>query len=123
MAKTLIKRASKMSADKVKKYSAGHLYIVDYCDADDAESTRSRIGRSLGTKKKTTDHETNCENIKTIFQNHTDYKVHDVKFPKQTSEESVYKFFENEVKKLTSDELMIVYFHGKAGYGGPEYAW
>ena len=123
MAKKPIKRASKMPADKVKKYSGGHVYIVDDYNENESNSRRSKTSASLGVKQKTTEHQDNCDYIRALFGKYFGYEIHSVKFEPGTREDTVHDYFQDIVDNADPDELMIFYFDGGAGYNGTEYSW
>ena len=100
-----------------KAYATGHVYIVDDIDPN-AKPTRRVCG-----KQKVPTHVFNCNSIRDLFGHFSDYEVHSGRFPKGTKTSEFFAYWENELQSKTTDDLLIIYFHGIASSEEEEYSW
>ena len=97
-------------------YRNGHVYIVD--DVDENAEVRTIVGQA-----KRESHSYKCELIRVLFREHSQYQVHSVRFPKGAKGKDVEAYWRGELQTKTRDDLLIVFFHGKAGGQDDEYKW
>lgn len=98
-------------------YAMGHVYIVDDINPD-TTPTRRVCG-----KQKLPEHHFKCNCIRELFRQYSDYEVHSVRFPQGTRTPQFFAYWENELQSKTKDDLLIIYFHGRASNEEDEYSW
>lgn len=103
-----------------KKYNSIHVYIVD---DPDRNPTQQR-GRALTHLVEKPDiHKWSCKVATDFFTKYGSAVIHPVCFPSGTTETAYFQFWTQELGKLTSDDLMIIYYHGEAGGQDEEWSW
>ena len=101
--------------EDIKSYRAGYVFIID-----DVEDTP---GKPVMGLVKTDVHSHNCAVIRNFFTEFTDFTVEGVKFPKQAKEQDFFDYWDQQLSNKTSEDLIIVYFHGNAGSEEEDYSW
>lgn len=90
-----------------------HFFNLDACDEDDSNAP-------MGLK---TEHWQKQYLVGRLAKELLDAEYHPVSFPKGSRSKAVQTFFEEKMVGLGEDDLVMVYFHGGAGWTGEEYAW
>ncbi|EMC96982.1 hypothetical protein BAUCODRAFT_23388 [Baudoinia panamericana UAMH 10762] len=88
------------------------VYILDACD--DIDETDGLIQSVHYQKQKI---------VRRLFKRDSEIEIKDVQFQRRTKPEAVLEYFANELKELTSEDLMIIWFHGSGMENGEDYAW
>lgn len=115
-----LKRTSLMPDSEVTTYRSHNVYIIDDKDrsAGAPESRRDAFQQT---------HEDNCDQIHNLFTVYFggNCQVRSVRFHTHRGPDQLTRYFQNEFRerKYTSEDLVIIYYHGKAGGNGKEYAW
>ncbi|KAF4548113.1 Hypothetical protein D9617_31g063490 [Elsinoe fawcettii] len=106
-----------------KYYEKGRVYILD-----DPHGFNRNAGPGAAAGEamddfvsNSTAHTLKCDQIRRFFASKTKYFVEDVRDLQTTA--GFRAFWEFEKEKWGKDELIIIYFHGRAGENGKEYQW
>lgn len=100
--------------DELRQYKqGGHVYILDACRADED-------GTTMTIKS---EHAQKNNMVRRVVEKCTPYMVHELRFPKKTRPEAVAPELIGKIQQHSEDELIIIYYHGRAGQNGIDYAW
>lgn len=97
-------------------YKNVHVYIVD--DVDPGAEGLQVMGM-----EKRDPHAFKCNVVRKFFKKYSDFEVHSVRFKKWSKLKHVADYWKEELKDKTSEDLLIVFFHGQAGGMDSEYKW
>lgn len=97
-------------------FGAGHVYILD--DVDPNAEQEEIMGRPLIDV-----HTSKCGYVRDLFERHSDYQVHSVRFPEGATRKQFWDYWERELRSKQPEDLVIIYFHGKAGNEETNYTW
>ncbi|KAK5742464.1 hypothetical protein LTR17_003266 [Elasticomyces elasticus] len=101
----------------VDPYPTGELYIIDGRD----RTVPLRILKN-GTALRTP-HENKIDRMYNLFANHTNFNITDVCFPHGSTKTDWEEYWQTELNRHAEDTLIIIYFHGGAGYADEKYAF
>jgi hypothetical protein len=110
------KRISPNGLYSPELYKNGHVYIVDDVDPDAPVKT-------IMGKEKVDSHTYKCDLIRELFTKHSNFEVHSVRFRKGAKGKDAETYWQRELQSKTRDDLLIIFFHGKAGGEDEEYKW
>ncbi len=60
-------------------------------------------------------HKVNCAKVRWFFEIYTDYKVKGVRLPPESEPNDFYEYWEKELKRKGFEDLVVIYYHGRAG--------
>ena len=104
---------------KIKAYTSGHVYIIDDVDTNAPVKT-------VRGKAKVDPHAYKCDLIRELFTGDkgvTDYTVHSIRFDEGTTKAEFFESWKQELATRTSDDLLIIYYHGETGGEDEKYKW
>jgi hypothetical protein len=105
-----------MPAANMADFDTVNVYILD----DVVRGQGNQGAGSAGAVQ----HESCCNAIYDMFSNvFDDCKVHSVRLQAGQREEDFTQYDAGELEKYTSRDLVIIYYHGKAGETGDDYTW
>lgn len=100
-----------------KVYRSTHLYIVDDIDPNAQPRRGGRRGGRVDS------HTYKCNTIREFFRDYTNVEIHSVRFPQGTRGNGFLNYWREELATKSTDDLVIVYFHGSAGGEDEDYKW
>ncbi|KAG8630307.1 hypothetical protein KVT40_001926 [Elsinoe batatas] len=100
-----------------KYYEKGRIYILD----DPHGFARNTDVMMDDFVLNSNPHTLKCDQIRHFFTTRTNYFVEDVS--EHFTELEFMTFWDVEREKWDKEELIIIYFHGRAGENGPDYQW
>ncbi|KAK3721448.1 hypothetical protein LTR37_003003 [Vermiconidia calcicola] len=65
-------------------------------------------------------HRSNCERIRKLFKDFSNYRIKSVTFSEDSGPAD---FWTTELKRKDRNDLVIIYYHGRAGNCGKRYSW
>lgn len=96
-----------------KTYSNGFVYIID-----DVEASSKRTA-----KYKLDAHRNACNAIREMFNESTDYEVSLRSATSSPTEKVYFSEWARQLANKGPNDFIIIYFHGNAGWNGPQYTW
>lgn len=69
------------------------------------------------------EHARKCDLVRNFFQQCTNYEVHSVRLPPNSTIHDWNIFWDNELAGKGQGDLIIPYYHGKAGGNGRDWSW
>lgn len=105
-----------LPATKVSDFATINVYLLD-------DVIRGQGVQGAGSAR-AVQHESYCNNLFDLFSNVFDgCTVHSVRMQAGQRQDNFTKYIAGELEKYTPDDLVIFYYHGKAGRKGDEYTW
>ncbi|KAK3655697.1 hypothetical protein LTR56_003346 [Elasticomyces elasticus] len=98
-------------------YPTGELYIIDGRDRN-VPLPLMRNGKVFRTT-----HEAKVDRMYHLFATHTNFNITDVRFPHGSTADDWTQYWDQELNKHPEDTLIIIYFHGGAGYEDDNYSF
>ena len=106
-----------MPPNRVQRFNNIVFYIIDDIDRGGNEH------RELGDRG-ADEHRRKCNEIHDLFKNHFQRcQIISVRMLRGQLEMHFTKYFRDELRKYTSNDLVIFYFHGAAGEVRQNYTW
>lgn len=109
-----------MTKYNISNAKTAHFYILDATDdiADEIPAP-GRAGK-FGVESI---HHQKTKNVYDLVNKNFDCELHIVNFPPRSKPNVVFKYFEEELQGKGEDDLLIIYYHGGAGFNGEDYTW
>ena len=93
-----------------------HVYIMD--DIDPNAPAKKVLGR-----QKLDSHTFKCDTIRELFNQFSDCEVHSVRFEARSKAKDVLLWWRNEIRNKSRSDLLIIFYHGRAGGEDSDYTW
>ena len=103
-------------------YNSTTIYIVDDKNPDE-ESRDDRMAARLCRGKTFNEHDSKCDLMRSFFKACTDYEVKGVYFPSGSTLSEFSTYWGNELSTKGAGDLVVIYYHGRAGGNGEDYTW
>ncbi|KAK5166330.1 uncharacterized protein LTR77_008591 [Saxophila tyrrhenica] len=103
-------------------YSSGTVYIVDDVEPNGGSVANDDISDICG-EITLTEHAKKCGWVRRFFEGMTDYKVKGINLPKGSRPAAFFRYWKSELEGKGANDLIIVYYHGRAGNNGIDYSW
>jgi hypothetical protein len=100
------------------------LYIVDAVNLGETRAAEDQDGVPVSADDEAADpHRRTCQKILDTFGKLTNFEIKNVIHPPGTQKKDIIRFWSDELKDKTPEDLIIFWYQGKARGGGTEYFW
>ena len=112
--------AEKISRYPVAKYTRPSWYTVDDVDPDE-HGRDDRLASRLGQAKSYNEHRSKCDLVRSFADKLTNCEFKSVRFPQGTSRKGFSEYWKQELSGKGAGDLIIIYYHGRAGGNGEDF--
>ena len=99
-----------------RAFRGGDVYILD--DVDPNADQEEILGMPVIDV-----HASKCGYVRRLFERHSEYRVHSVRFPEGTLMPEFWAYWQQQLQSKQLEDLVIIYFYGTAGNEEKNYTW
>ena len=105
----------------VTSYNSAVAYILN--DNVAGEDRDEELAEMLDEPNNFTEHGIKCKMMRNFFTKNTNCEVRSVIPSHQNTQAEFSRYWDEELQGKGGGDLIILYYHGNAGYNGVFYAW